>query len=82
MFSAVFVQKYPEVPLRIYDTLEAASAGLPKLKEMGKSAWITELDYQLLCYYTNTIDAELREIFDFSRFEKMLTSASNNTQPA
>ena len=70
MFFAVFTQKQPDIPLRIYDTADAASSVLSKLKTMGKNAWITELDFHLLSHYTNTIDNELREIFDYARFEK------------
>ena len=70
MFFAVFTQKQPDIPLRIYDTVDVASSVLSRLKTMGKSAWITEFDFQLLCYYTATIDTELREIFDYARFEK------------
>ena len=69
MFFAVFTQKQPDIPLRVYDTADAASSVFSKLKTMGKNAWITEFDYQLLCYYTNTIDTELKEIFDYTRFE-------------
>ena len=70
MFFAVFTQKQPDIPLRIYDTVDAASSVLSKLKTMGKNAWITELDFHLLSHYTHTIDTELREIFDYARFEK------------
>ena len=70
MFFAVFTQKQPDIPLQVYDTVDAASSVLSKLKTMGKSAWITELDFHLLSHYTNTIDNELREIFDYARFEK------------
>ena len=71
MFFAVFTQKQPDIPLRIYDTVDAASSVLSKLKTMGKNAWITELDFHLLSHYTHTIDTELREIFDYARFEKL-----------
>ena len=71
MFFAVFTQKQPDIPLRIYDTVDAASSVLFKLKTMGKNAWITELDFHLLGHYTDTIDTELREIFDYARFEKL-----------
>ena len=70
MFFAVFTQKQPDIPLRIYDTADAASSVLSKLKTMGKNAWITELDFHLLSHCTKTIDTELREIFDYARFEK------------
>jgi len=70
MFFAVFTQKQPDIPLQVYDTADAASYVLSKLKTMGKNAWITELDFHLLSHYTNTIDTELREIFDYARFEK------------
>ena len=70
MFLAVFTQKQPDIPLRIYDTVDAASSVLSRLKTMGKNAWITELDFHLLSHYTHTIDNELREIFDYIRFEK------------
>ena len=69
MFFAVFTQKQPDIPLQVYDTVDAASSVLSKLKTMGKNAWITELDFHLLSH-TNTIDNELREIFDYARFEK------------
>ena len=71
MFFAVFTQKQPDIPLRVYDTVDAASSVLSKLKTMGKNAWITELDFHLLSHYTHTIDTELREIFDYARFEKL-----------
>ena len=70
MFFAVFTQKQPDIPLRIYDTVDAASSVLSRLKIMGKNVWITELDFHLLSHFTNTIDNELREIFDYARFEK------------
>ena len=70
MFFAVFTQKQPDIPLQVYDTVDAASSVLSKLKTMGKNAWITELDFHLLSHYTHTIDTELREIFDYARFEK------------
>ncbi len=70
MFFAVFTQKQPDIPLRVYETFDAASSVLTKLKNAGKSAWVTELDLHLLSHYTNTIDTELREIFDYARFEK------------
>ena len=69
MFFAVFTQKLPDIPLRVYDTVDAASSVLSKLKTMGKNDWITELDFHLLSHYTHTIDTELREIFDYARFE-------------
>jgi len=77
MFFAVFVQKFPEVPLRVYDSFEAASTGLSKLKKMGRQAWITEFDFQLLCYYTNAIDTEIKEIFDYTRFEKLVQNPNH-----
>ena len=77
MFFAVFVRKFPEVPLRVYDSFEAASAGLSKLKKMGRQAWITEFDFQLLCYYTNAIDTEIKEIFDCTRFEKLVQNPNH-----
>ena len=70
MFFAVFTQKQPDIPLRIYNTVDAASSVHSKLKTMGRNAWITELDFHLLSHYTHTIDTELREIFDYARFEK------------
>ena len=70
MFFAVFTQKQPDIPLQVYDTADVASSVLSKLKTIGKSAWITELDFHLLSHYTNTIDNELREIVDCARFEK------------
>ncbi|RZO43308.1 MAG: hypothetical protein EVA80_12605 [Proteobacteria bacterium] len=70
MFFAVFTQKQPDIPLRVYETFDAVSSVLTKLKNAGKSAWVTELDLHLLSHYTNTIDTELREIFDYARFEK------------
>ena len=69
IFFAVFTQKQPDIPLRVCDTVDVASSVLTKLKTMGKNAWITELDFHLLSHYTNTIDTELREIFDYARFE-------------
>ena len=50
--------------------MDAASSVLSRLKTMGKNAWITGLDFHLLSHYTHTIDTELREIFDYARFEK------------
>ena len=70
MFFAVFTQKQPDIPLRVYDTTDAAAPVLSKLRTMGKNAWITELDFHLLSHHTNTIDTELREIFDYARFKK------------
>ena len=70
MFFAIFTQKQPDIPLRIYDIVDVASFVLSRLKTMGKNAWITGLDFHLLSHYTHTIDNELREIFDYIRFEK------------
>ena len=70
MFFAVFTQKQPDIPLRVYETFDAASSVLNKLKTAGRNAWVTELDLHLLSHYTSTIDTELREIFDYARFEK------------
>ena len=70
MFFAVSTQKQPDIPLRVYDTADAATPVLSKLKTMGKNAWITELDFHPLSHHTNTIDTEIREIFDYARFKK------------
>ncbi|MDG2199311.1 MAG: hypothetical protein P8O70_20960 [SAR324 cluster bacterium] len=69
MFFAVFTQKQPEIPLCVYETFDAASS-LTKLKTAGKNAWVTELDLHLLSHYTNTIDTKIKDLFDFSKFEK------------
>ena len=70
MLFAVFTQKQPDIPLRVYETFEAALALLTKLKTAGKNAWVTELDLHLLSHYTNTIDTEIKDLFDFTKFEK------------
>jgi hypothetical protein len=42
MLFAVFTQKQPDIPLRVYETFEAALALLTKLKTAGKNTWATK----------------------------------------
>ena len=77
MFFAVFAQKQPDIALRVHKAFDAASSVLTKLKTADKSAEVAELDLHLLSHYTNTIDTELKEIFDYIKFEKNWLKRTN-----
>ena len=76
MFFAVFAQKQPDIALRVHKDFDASSV-LTKLKTADKSAEVAELDLHLLSHYTNTIDTELKEIFDYIKFEKNWLKRAN-----